>query len=86
MDRSPTGSGVTARIAVQHAKKLIGSNQLRVFEGISGTKFGGKVVKQTRCGEFDAVHVEVSGQAFYTGTSSFTVEKDDSLKRGFILH
>lgn len=59
---------------------------MRIFQGIAGQKFGGKVVKQTRCGEFDAVHVEVSGHAYYTGTSTFTVEKDDPLKHGFLLH
>jgi trans-L-3-hydroxyproline dehydratase len=85
VDRCPTGSGVTARIAVQHAKKLIGLDQLRIFQGIAGTKFGGRVVKQTRCGEFDAVHVEVSGQAFYTGKSTFSVEKDDPLKHGLLI-
>ncbi|XP_001627872.2 trans-L-3-hydroxyproline dehydratase [Nematostella vectensis] len=85
VDRCPTGSGVTARIAVQYAKQLIGLNQLRVFEGVSGSKFGGRVLKETKCGEFDAVHVEVAGHAFYTGSCSFRVEKDDDLKYGFLL-
>jgi len=76
---------VTARIAVQYAKKMIGPNQLRAFEGITGQKFGGKVVKETRCGEFDAVLVEVSGHAYYTGTATYTIEKDDPLKHGFVL-
>ena len=46
MDRSPTGSGVTARIAVQYAKKLIELNQERIFEnGAVHSKFTGKVSK-----------------------------------------
>lgn len=59
---------------------------MRAFQGITGEKFGGKIVKQTKCGEFDAVHVEVSGNAHYTGTSIFTMERDDPLKHGFLLH
>ncbi|KAK3747842.1 hypothetical protein QZH41_015987 [Actinostola sp. cb2023] len=85
LDRSPCGSGVTARIAVMHAKKQIGLNQRRTFQGKAGEKFEARIVSETRCGEFDAVQVEVSGRAFFTGTSTFTLEKDDPLKHGFLL-
>ena len=44
MDRCPTGSGVTARIAVQHAKSLIKLGDERIFEnGITHSTFTGKV-------------------------------------------
>jgi len=76
---------VTARIAVMHAKKQIGLNQRRTFQGKTGEKFEARIVSETRCGEFDAVQVEVSGRAFFTGTSTFTLEKDDPLKHGFLL-
>ena len=36
-----------------------------------GSKFGGKAVKETKCGDFPAVHVEVTGHAYYIGTSVF---------------
>ena len=86
MDRCPTGSGVTARIAVQYARQQIGLHQIRVFEqGLVGSKFTGQAVKETKCGDFDAVHVEVAGNAYYTGKCSFTVEKDDPFKEGFLL-
>ncbi|XP_070577521.1 trans-L-3-hydroxyproline dehydratase-like [Ptychodera flava] len=85
VDRSPTGSGVTARVALQHHKGQIGLNQTRLFQnGMTGSKFTGKAVSQTKCGKFDAVTVEVSGHAFYTGTSTFTLEDDDPLKTGFL--
>ncbi|KAK3754397.1 hypothetical protein QZH41_011169, partial [Actinostola sp. cb2023] len=58
LDRSPCGTGVTARIAVMHAKKQIGLNQRRTFQGKAGDKFEARIVSETRCGEFDAVQVE----------------------------
>ncbi|KAJ3607231.1 hypothetical protein NHX12_026743 [Muraenolepis orangiensis] len=86
VDRSPTGSGVTARIALQHHKGLIGLNQARTFKsGATGSEFTGKAVRETMCGEFKAVVVEVAGRAFYTGTSRFVREKDDTLASGFLL-
>ncbi|CAH2328755.1 trans-3-hydroxy-L-proline dehydratase [Pelobates cultripes] len=67
VDRSPTGSGVTARIALQYHKGLIQLDQTRSFRsGATDSVFTGKAVKETTCGNLKAVIVEVSGQAFYT--------------------
>ncbi|XP_053134145.1 trans-3-hydroxy-L-proline dehydratase [Hemicordylus capensis] len=86
VDRSPTGSGVTARIALQYHKGLIQLNQTRTFRSSStGSLFTGKAVKETKCGDCNAVIVEVSGESFYTGTSTFTFEEEDPLKYGFFL-
>jgi len=40
-------------------------------------------VQEARFGDYNAVVVEVSGEAFYTGTATFTVEEEDPLKHGF---
>ncbi|KAM4012971.1 trans-3-hydroxy-L-proline dehydratase [Anomaloglossus baeobatrachus] len=86
VDRSPTGSGVTARIALQYHKGLIHLEQTRTFRsGATDALFTGKAVKETVCGDHKAVIVEVSGQAHYTGAASFTLESDDPLKDGFLL-
>ncbi|MGH0132833.1 UNVERIFIED_CONTAM: hypothetical protein FKN15_050741 [Acipenser sinensis] len=86
VDRSPTGSGVTARIALQYHKGLIQLNQTRTFQsGTTGSLFTGKAVQETKCGDFKAVTVEVAGHAHYTGTASFVLENDDDLKNGFLL-
>ncbi|XP_044127446.1 trans-3-hydroxy-L-proline dehydratase [Bufo gargarizans] len=86
VDRSPTGSGVTARIALQYHKGFIQLEQTRTFKsGTTGSFFTGKAIKETVCGDHRAVVVEVSGQAHYTGTASFTLESDDPLKDGFLL-
>ncbi|XP_042325942.1 trans-3-hydroxy-L-proline dehydratase isoform X1 [Sceloporus undulatus] len=86
VDRSPTGSGVTARIALQYHKGLIQLNQIRTFRSSStGSLFTGKAIKETKCGDHNAVVVEVAGESFYTGTSTFTFEEEDPLKYGFLL-
>ncbi|XP_028677115.1 trans-L-3-hydroxyproline dehydratase [Erpetoichthys calabaricus] len=86
VDRSPTGSGVTARIALQHHKGLVQLNQTRVFQsGATDSLFTGTAIERTKCGEFDGVIVEVAGHAYYTGTACFTLEAEDSLKDGFLL-
>ncbi|XP_030200423.1 trans-L-3-hydroxyproline dehydratase [Gadus morhua] len=86
VDRSPTGSGVTARIAIQHHRGQIGLNQTRAFRsGATGSEFTGKAVQETTCGDFKAVVVEVAGRAFYTGVSRFVRENDDGLSNAFLL-
>ncbi|HEY6334393.1 MAG TPA: proline racemase family protein [Alphaproteobacteria bacterium] len=85
VDRSPTGSGVTARIAVQAARGQIGLGQMRKFESVTGAIFTGKAVRATKAGRHDAVIVEVGGRAHYTGASHYTVEPDDLLGGGFLL-
>uniref|UniRef100_A0A3B5L8W7 trans-L-3-hydroxyproline dehydratase n=2 Tax=Xiphophorus couchianus TaxID=32473 RepID=A0A3B5L8W7_9TELE len=86
VDRSPTGSGVTARVALQYHKGLIQLNQTRTFQsGATGSQFTGKAVEEIRCGDFRAVVVEVAGRAFYTGVSRFVQEPQDELTHGFLL-
>ncbi|XP_076129435.1 trans-L-3-hydroxyproline dehydratase [Alosa pseudoharengus] len=86
VDRSPTGSGVTARIALQFHKGLVQLNQSRTFKsGATGSIFTGKAVQETTCGDFKAVVVEVGGRAHYTGVASFVQESDDDLSQGFLL-
>ena len=83
-DRSPCGSGTTARIALQFAKGQIGIGQERISQnGLTGSCFTAKVHSQTTCGDFPAVVVEVSGKAHYTGSSVFTLEEDDEQRGGF---
>ena len=85
VDRSPTGSGVTARIALQHARGLIALGRERKFESVTGALFTGKALRETRAGRFPAVTVEVGGRAHYTGTARFTLEDGDDIGRGFLL-
>jgi len=85
VDRSPTGSGVTARLAAMHAKGLIAEGQVRTFESIAGSRFEGSIGRTTRAGEHSAIVARVSGRAHYIGEARFTLEEDDFLGRGFLL-
>jgi trans-L-3-hydroxyproline dehydratase len=85
VDRSPTGTGVSARIALQFAKDEIKINQPMLIESIIGTKFTGSVHQTTKFGKYDAVIPQVEGNAYITGKHEFLIDPEDPLKEGFIL-
>ncbi|MFU0505148.1 proline racemase family protein [Pseudaminobacter sp. NGMCC 1.201702] len=85
VDRSPTGSGVTARLAAMHAKGQIGIDQTRVFESIVGSRFTGAVARTTTAGAHEAIIARVGGHAHYCGKAEFFREEDDELGRGFLV-
>jgi len=85
VDRSPTGSGVTARIALAVARDPSRCSANFTFESITGSRFTGRVAETTTSGRFPAIRAEVAGRAYYTGRSVFTVEPDDPLSGGFLL-
>jgi trans-L-3-hydroxyproline dehydratase len=85
VDRSPTGSGVTARIALNVARNPAAAAETFAFESITRDIFQGRVAGQETCGRFPAVRVEVAGRAYYSGSAIFTVEPDDPLAAGFLL-
>ena len=85
VDRSPTGSGVTARMAALHAKGKVRAREVRHFESVVGSRFTGSVERITTAGDFSAVTVRVSGRAHYSGEASFVVEEDDLLGGGFLV-
>jgi trans-L-3-hydroxyproline dehydratase len=85
IDRSPTGSGVTARMALDHAKGLIMPGLTRSFKGISGEAFTGMVQGPIPFAAPDAVTIEVGGQGYYAGQGEFLIEASDPLRFGFEL-
>ena len=85
VDRSPTGSGVTARMAIQKARGLAGAGDERRFSSVTGSVFTGCIVEETRVGGHDAVTVLVGGAAHYTGAARFRAEEGDPLAGGFTV-
>jgi len=85
VDRSPTGTGVSARAAILHAKGEIKVGESIIIESIIGSIFSVKVVATTTFGNYDAVIPEVSGNAYITGKNTFWINPEDPLKGGFIL-
>ncbi len=85
IDRSPTGTGVSGRLALHHARKEIAAGQTIIIESIIGSKFSGKVAEETLLGSYDAIIPEIEGSAFITGRHEFLIDPADPLKNGFIL-
>jgi trans-L-3-hydroxyproline dehydratase len=85
LDRSPTGSGVSARLAALHHKGLAGLGEMRLFESIVGSVFSGELVRHAKAGAQTAVVVRVAGMAHYCGEATFTLEPDDVLGQGFLV-
>ncbi|EBW2353065.1 proline racemase [Salmonella enterica subsp. enterica serovar Enteritidis] len=85
VDRSPTGSGVTARLAAMYAKGEIALGEELTFESIVGSRFAGAVARGTSAGNHRAIHARVAGRSFYSGKAEFWHEPDDELGRGFLL-
>lgn len=87
IDRSPTGSCVTARMALAHAKGLRAIGHRWAYNSLVSNHFGAgafsaEIVEKTTIngpkGSIDAVVVQVEGQAYYTGASIFIVEDGDA--------
>ncbi|MGE0131191.1 MAG: proline racemase family protein [Blastocatellales bacterium] len=85
VDRSPTGTGVSGRLAIHHARGEIGISEALTIESIIGSKFTGKVVRTASFGPHDAVIPEVEGAARITGRHEFLIDPNDELRNGFLL-
>jgi trans-L-3-hydroxyproline dehydratase len=85
IDRSATGSGVTARMAIEAARGRIRPGDRCAFAGASGVPFHGELLAEERLGAHRAWRVRVSGTAAFSGTATWTVERDDSLGDGFTI-
>ena len=87
VDRSPTGTGVSARLALHHAKGEIVDGQQIVIESILGaaSTFSGRIVGRAQVGQYEAIVPEVSGKAFITGLHEFIIDPRDTLGQGFLV-
>ena len=85
VDRSPTGTGVSARAAVHYARKEINLGEPITIESIIGSTFTVSILEETKIGEKDAVVPQVLGTANITGMNTFWIDPLDEKGRGFIL-
>jgi trans-L-3-hydroxyproline dehydratase len=85
VDRSPTGTGVSGRLAIHHARGEIRVGESITIESVIGSKFTGKVARTTAFGPYSAVIPEVEGTARITGRHEFLIDPEDELRRGFLL-
>ncbi len=85
VDRSPCGSGTSARLAVLHADGVIKSDESWRHDSVIGTTFHSRVVEELTVHGRPAVVTEVRGSAYRTGEHRFTLDPDDPLGLGFQL-
>lgn len=84
-DRSPCGTGTSAKLAALYAKGKIGIGEDFVYESFIGSRFKGVIKETTKVGDFDAVVPMITGSAYVTGEATYVIDSDDPLKYGFIV-
>jgi proline racemase len=85
LDRSPCGTGTSARLAVMHARGQIGVGERFVHESVIGTRFDTRIESTTTVGEHVAVVPSVAGQAWITEISQVGLDPSDPFPAGYTL-
>jgi proline racemase len=85
LDRSPCGTGTSARMAALHSRGELRLGEEFVNESVIGSRFTGQLVGETRVGELPAVIPEVSGRAWVTGMGQYLLDPTDPFPAGFAL-
>lgn len=85
VDRSPTGSGVSGRMAIHHKRNELKLGESMAIESILGSVFNCSVYKKETFGPHEAVVPRVEGTAHIVGQNEFLIDPKDPLKKGFIL-
>lgn len=85
IDRSPCGTGISAAMAMLYGKGELSLNEEFHDVSIIGTQFKGRLVRETRMGDFVAVDPIVGGDAHITGIQQFVMDPDDPIKYGFVV-
>ena len=84
-DRSPCGTGTSARMAQLHARGLMGLGDEFVNESFIGTRFIGRIVEETEVAGRPAIVPTITGRAWITGTAQYVVFDDDPFPAGFLV-
>jgi len=84
-DRSPCGTGTSARLALMHLKGEIKSGETFVHESIIGSRFENRIEAVTEVGPYPAVIPSIAGQAWITGIYQIGLDPSDPFPNGFTL-
>lgn len=85
VDRSPCGTGTSAKLALLHAKGELLIGEEFVYESITGSMFKGVATRETEVGGYKAVIPQITGSAYITGFNRWVIDETDPLKNGFIF-
>ncbi len=84
-DRSPCGTGTSAKLALMHHRGEIGIDEEFVYQSIVGTTFKSRIIEETSVDGYPAIVPEITGSAYITGTHQFFIDARDPLKEGFLV-
>ena len=85
LDRSPCGTGTSARMAALHARGELALGEEFVNESVIGTRFTGRLIEETTVGGLPAVVPEITGRAWVTGMGQYLLDPSDPFPAGFAL-
>ena len=85
VDRSPTGTGVSARAALHFARRELAQGEPFTVESILGTCFTGEVTEVKNYGPYEAVIPKITGAAHICGSNTLLIDPEDPLRNGFML-
>ena len=85
VDRCATGSGVSGRAAIHHARNELMLNEEIQIESIIGSKLTVEIVSTCKYGNFEAVIPRVSGKSYFIGSNEFWLDDADMIGKGFLL-
>lgn len=85
IDRSPCGTGTCAKMATLFAKGQLGLGEEFVHEGILGTTFTGKLIREAKVGPYVGAVPTLSGRAWITGFSQYVVDAEDPFPEGYTV-
>ena len=84
-DRSPCGTGTSAKLAALYAKGELGLHQKFVYESITGSRFRGEAVSEVEIAGGKGIIPQITGSAYITGLNEWIIDGQDPLKNGFLL-
>lgn len=85
VDRSPTGTGVSARLALLRGRDRVSPGETLTIESIIGSRFRCRIVQEVQAHGMEAVVPEVEGRSFVTGHARYILNPRDPFRHGFLV-
>jgi len=86
LDRSATGTGLSARLAVLHARGLMKRGDSMTHASVLGSTFEGRIVEETSVGDRPAIAPAIRGSAWITGVTQVLIDPSDPFPEGYLLN
>lgn len=84
-DRSPTGTGTCARMAVLHARGLMKAGDWMIHESLIGSQFRGRIIAETAIAGRAAILPAIEGRGWITGFHQYCLDADDPWPQGWVM-